>query len=84
MVINAFIACKQLFHVLNQAFTLFLLKYHIVDVRRVMRHYIIDFLSECESFTGDDSHAHDDQIDPMIDAINDLVVGSRFDLRSLL
>jgi hypothetical protein len=44
MVINAFIACKQLFHVLNQAFTLFLLKYHIVDVRRVMRHYIIDFL----------------------------------------
>jgi predicted phage terminase large subunit-like protein len=45
--------------------------------------YIVDFLSECESFTGDDSHAHDDQIDPMIDAINDLVVGSKFDLLAL-
>jgi predicted phage terminase large subunit-like protein len=40
--------------------------------------YISDFLSECESFTGDDSHAHDDQIDPMIDAINDLLVNHQF------
>lgn len=32
-----------------------------------------DFITECEAFTADDSHAHDDQIDPMIDAINDMV-----------
>lgn len=33
-----------------------------------------DFVSECESFTADDTHAHDDQIDPMCDAINDMLV----------
>jgi len=43
--------------------------------------YISDFLSECESFTGDDSHAHDDQIDPMIDAINDLLVNNQFKMK---
>ena len=32
-----------------------------------------DFIYECESFTADDSHKHDDQVDPMIDAINDLL-----------
>ena len=32
-----------------------------------------DFISECEAFTSDDTHAHDDQIDPMCDAINDLL-----------
>lgn len=32
-----------------------------------------DFVTECESFTADDTHAHDDQIDPMIDAIMDLL-----------
>jgi predicted phage terminase large subunit-like protein len=32
-----------------------------------------DFIYECESFTSDDSHKHDDQVDPMIDAINDLL-----------
>lgn len=35
--------------------------------------YLHDFLTECEAFTADDSHAHDDQLDPMIDAINDLL-----------
>jgi predicted phage terminase large subunit-like protein len=35
--------------------------------------FISDFLNECESFTSDDTHAHDDQIDPMIDAINDML-----------
>lgn len=30
-----------------------------------------DFVDECEKFTADDSHPHDDQIDPMLDAIND-------------
>ncbi len=33
-----------------------------------------DFLTECESFTADNTHAHDDQIDPMIDAINAMMV----------
>lgn len=32
-----------------------------------------DFISECEAFTADDSHDFDDQIDPMIDAINDML-----------
>ncbi len=32
-----------------------------------------DFISECEAFTANDTHQHDDQIDPMIDAINDMI-----------
>jgi predicted phage terminase large subunit-like protein len=35
--------------------------------------WINDFIAECEAFTPDDSHAHDDQIDPMCDAISDLL-----------
>lgn len=34
-----------------------------------------DFLAECEAFTADDSHAHDDQLDPMFDAIGDMLAG---------
>lgn len=32
-----------------------------------------DFVAECESFSADDSHAFDDQVDPMLDAINDML-----------
>lgn len=32
-----------------------------------------DFIHECEAFTANDSHLHDDQIDPMCDAINDML-----------
>lgn len=32
-----------------------------------------DFIAECEAFTADGSHAHDDQIDPLIDAIVDMI-----------
>lgn len=32
-----------------------------------------DFITECEAFTADNTHAHDDQIDPMCDAIVDLL-----------
>jgi len=39
--------------------------------------WISDFVTECESFTADDTHAHDDQIDPMTDAINDMLGGRR-------
>ena len=35
--------------------------------------FTADFIYECEAFTPDDTHAHDDQIDPMCDAINDMV-----------
>ncbi|WP_428491701.1 phage terminase large subunit [Rhodopila sp.] len=35
--------------------------------------WINDFISECEAFTSDDSHAHDDQVDPMCDAISDFL-----------
>lgn len=32
-----------------------------------------DFIAECESFTADDSHDFDDQVDPLIDAVNDML-----------
>lgn len=32
-----------------------------------------DFIAECEAFTADDSHAYDDQIDPLVDAVNDML-----------
>ncbi len=31
------------------------------------------FIAECESFTADNAHDHDDQIDPMCDAISDML-----------
>ncbi|MGU2444424.1 phage terminase large subunit [Burkholderia cenocepacia] len=36
-----------------------------------------DFTTECDSFTADDTHMHDDQIDPMVDAINDMLGAQR-------
>ena len=43
-----------------------------------------DFVAECESFAADDSHAYDDQLDTLIDAINVLLVRqSGFDLAAL-
>lgn len=35
--------------------------------------FVSDFVIECEAFTADDSHKHDDQIDPMCDAIQDIL-----------
>lgn len=32
-----------------------------------------DFVAECESFTADDTHSFDDQVDPMCDAIVDMI-----------
>lgn len=32
-----------------------------------------DFITECESFSADGTHAHDDQVDPMLDAIEELL-----------
>lgn len=39
--------------------------------------WVNDFVGECEAFTADDTHAHDDQIDPMVDAINDMLAKKR-------
>jgi phage terminase large subunit-like protein len=38
--------------------------------------YLFDFLDECESFTADDTHPHDDQIDAMVYAINSMIAQS--------
>lgn len=35
-----------------------------------------DFVTEAEAFTADDTHAHDDQVDTMIDAIMDMLSNS--------
>lgn len=35
--------------------------------------WVSDLLSECETFDGTDKN-HDDQIDPLVDAINDMIV----------
>jgi len=35
--------------------------------------YLFEFLDECESFTADDTHPHDDQVDPMVYAINGMI-----------
>ena len=35
-----------------------------------------DFISEAEAFTADDSHLHDDQLDPMFDAINEMLASN--------
>lgn len=32
-----------------------------------------DFIEECEAFTADDSHAFDDQLDPLFDAVQDML-----------
>lgn len=32
-----------------------------------------DFVTECEAFTNDDTHAFDDQVDPLCDAIKDML-----------
>lgn len=45
--------------------------------------WVVDFISECEAFTANDTHKHDDQIDPLVDAINTFCGGS-FDLSALL
>lgn len=37
--------------------------------------FVNDFIAECEAFTADDGHDHDDQIDPMCDAIDDMLAG---------
>lgn len=35
--------------------------------------FTLGFVAECEAFTADDSHDHDDQIDPLVDAVMDML-----------
>lgn len=39
-----------------------------------------DFVAECEAFTADDSHAFDDQVDTLIDAVNDLLADNPLEI----
>lgn len=45
--------------------------------------WVVDFISECEAFTANDTHKHDDQVDPLVDAVNTLM-GGGFNLAALL
>lgn len=46
--------------------------------------WVSDFIAECEAFTTDDTHAHDDQIDPMCDAISQMLHNSKSSLLGVL
>lgn len=35
--------------------------------------FTTDFIAECEAFTPDNTHAHDDQVDPLIDAVKEML-----------
>ncbi|WP_439287565.1 phage terminase large subunit [Lonepinella sp. BR2904] len=39
--------------------------------------WVSDFVAECEAFTATDSHKHDDQVDTLVMAINDLLAKSK-------
>ena len=39
--------------------------------------WVSDFIEECESFTANDTHAHDDQVDAMCDAISFMIHNKR-------
>ena len=41
--------------------------------------WVRDFIAECEAFTADDAHDYDDQIDPMCDAISDMLNNVAFE-----
>lgn len=45
--------------------------------------WVVDFVSECEAFTSNDTHKHDDQVDPLVDAVNTFM-GGGFDLGALI
>lgn len=39
--------------------------------------WVRDFLGECESFTANDAHAHDDQVDALVMAISDTLANNK-------
>lgn len=46
--------------------------------------WVHDFIAECEAFTADDAHDHDDFIDPMVDAIIDMLDHNKPSLGEML
>ncbi len=46
--------------------------------------WVQDFIDECEAFTADDAHDHDDQIDTMCDAIEHMLFSSRPSVRDMM
>lgn len=46
--------------------------------------FVHDFCVEIDAFTKDDTHAHDDQIDPMMDAVNDLILSKTTSIFNVL
>jgi phage uncharacterized protein (putative large terminase), C-terminal domain len=46
--------------------------------------WVRDFIAECEAFTADDAHDHDDQIDPMCDAISIMLHKGGSSIRDML
>jgi len=38
--------------------------------------WLLDFVNELNAFTADDTHAHDDQIDPLVDATTDMLANA--------
>lgn len=46
--------------------------------------WVHDFVTECEAFTADDTHAHDDQIDPMCDAISQMLHNGKVSIAEIL
>lgn len=46
--------------------------------------WVHDFIAECEAFTADDAHDHDDQIDPLCDAISNMLHNNNTSIRDML
>ena len=46
--------------------------------------WVHDFIAECEAFTSDDAHEYDDQIDPMCDAISDMLHNGVTSIKDML
>ena len=40
--------------------------------------FLNDLIGECEAFSADGSHQHDDQIDPLVDAIREMLSGPKY------
>ena len=46
--------------------------------------WVHDYISECEAFTANDSHKHDDQVDVTCDAISDMLHNGNSSIKDML
>lgn len=46
--------------------------------------WVRDFIAECEAFSADDAHDYDDQIDPMCDAISEMLHKGSSSIKDML